>query len=102
MPAAGVPRFLRAGANVVYADPVKTCRERGGQSRRARTVAPMPGFIGFPELIVLVIVLLLIFGPKRLPEIGRSLGRGLHEFKDSVSGKPEPAELPDRDHNPTI
>ena len=55
----------------------------------------MPSFIGFPELIVLVIVLLLIFGPKRLPEIGRSLGKGMREFKDSVTGnEPEkPAEL---------
>ena len=51
----------------------------------------MPSFIGFPELIVLVVVLLLIFGPKRLPEIGRSLGKGMREFKDSVTGKDEPA-----------
>jgi sec-independent protein translocase protein TatA len=54
----------------------------------------MPSFIGFPELIVLVIVLLLIFGPKRLPEIGKSMGRGMREFKDSVTGKDEqPTEL---------
>jgi sec-independent protein translocase protein TatA len=54
----------------------------------------MPSFIGFPELIVLAIVLLLIFGPKRLPEIGRSMGKGMREFKDSVTGKDdEPAEL---------
>jgi sec-independent protein translocase protein TatA len=46
----------------------------------------MPGFIGMPELIVLGIVLLLIFGPKRLPEMGRSMGHGLREFKDSISG----------------
>jgi len=45
----------------------------------------MPGWIGFPELIVLLLVLLLIFGPKRLPEMGRSLGKGMREFKDSVS-----------------
>ena len=45
----------------------------------------MPGFIGMPELIVLGLVLLLIFGPKRLPEMGRSLGRGMREFKESVS-----------------
>jgi sec-independent protein translocase protein TatA len=42
-------------------------------------------------------VLLLVFGPKRLPEMGRSLGRGLREFKDSVSGndtdEPEKTEL---------
>jgi sec-independent protein translocase protein TatA len=54
----------------------------------------MPSFIGFPELIVLAIVLLLIFGPKRLPEIGRSMGKGMREFKDSVTGKDdEPTEL---------
>jgi sec-independent protein translocase protein TatA len=46
----------------------------------------MPGFIGFPELIVLGLVLLLIFGPKRLPEMGRSLGHGMREFKNSVTG----------------
>jgi sec-independent protein translocase protein TatA len=46
----------------------------------------MPGFIGVPELIVLAIVLLLIFGPKRLPEIGKSMGKGMREFKESVSG----------------
>jgi sec-independent protein translocase protein TatA len=54
----------------------------------------VPGWIGFPELIVLLLVLLLIFGPKRLPEMGRSLGKGMREFKDSISGdnRPEPEE----------
>ncbi len=47
----------------------------------------MPGWIGFPELLVLCLVLLLLFGPKRLPEMGRSLGRGMREFKESVTGK---------------
>ena len=47
----------------------------------------MPGWIGVPELIVLLLVLLLIFGPKRLPEMGRSLGKGMREFKDTISGK---------------
>jgi sec-independent protein translocase protein TatA len=46
----------------------------------------MPGFIGFPELLLLGVVALLLFGPKRLPEMGRGLGKGLREFKDSVSG----------------
>lgn len=46
----------------------------------------MPGFIGLPEIILLGLVALLVFGPKRLPEMGRSMGRGLREFKDSVSG----------------
>ncbi len=46
----------------------------------------MPGNIGWQGLIVVLIVLLIIFGPKRLPELGRSLGRGLREFKGSVTG----------------
>jgi sec-independent protein translocase protein TatA len=49
--------------------------------------------IGITGLIVILIVALLVFGPKRLPEIGRSLGKGMREFKDSVTGgsddKPE-------------
>ncbi len=57
----------------------------------------MPGWIGFPEIILLLLVLLLIFGPKRLPEMGRSLGKGMREFKDSITGKDDsepPQSLP--------
>jgi sec-independent protein translocase protein TatA len=50
--------------------------------------------IGISGLIIILVVALLIFGPKRLPEIGRSLGRGMREFKDSVSGKDDQPELP--------
>jgi sec-independent protein translocase protein TatA len=46
----------------------------------------MPGSIGWQGLVVILLVLLIIFGPKRLPELGRSLGRGMREFKDSVTG----------------
>ena len=46
----------------------------------------MPGSIGWQGLIVILIVLLIVFGPKRLPEMGRSLGRGMREFKDSITG----------------
>ena len=42
--------------------------------------------IGPWEIILLLLLALLLFGAKRLPEIGRSLGRGMREFKDSVSG----------------
>ena len=56
----------------------------------------MPFGIGIWELLILLLVLLLVFGPKRLPEIGRSLGRGMREFKDSVTGNHEKAELPPR------
>jgi sec-independent protein translocase protein TatA len=47
------------------------------------------------EILILLLVVLLVFGPKRLPEMGRSLGKGMREFKDSISGKDdEPVELP--------
>jgi sec-independent protein translocase protein TatA len=39
------------------------------------------------EVFLVLLVVLLVFGPKRLPEMGRSLGRGLREFKDSITGK---------------
>jgi sec-independent protein translocase protein TatA len=47
--------------------------------------------VGISGLIVILVVALLVFGPKRLPEIGRSVGKGLREFKDSVSGS-QPSE----------
>ena len=52
----------------------------------------MPG-VGLWEMLVLGLVVLLVFGPKRLPEMGRSLGRGLREFKSSVSGDGKDEEL---------
>ena len=54
----------------------------------------MPGFIGFPELLLLGLVVLLVFGPKRLPEMGRSLGRGMREFKQSVTNADSTPEEP--------
>ena len=41
------------------------------------------------EILVVLAIALVIFGPKRLPEMGRSLGRGMREFKDSITGKDE-------------
>jgi sec-independent protein translocase protein TatA len=46
----------------------------------------MLGNIGPLEIIVVLIIALIVFGPKRLPELGRSLGRGIREFRGSVSG----------------
>ena len=58
------------------------------------------GNIGFPELIIIFVVALLVFGPRRLPELGRSLGRGLAEFrrassdlKNSIEREIEAAEM---------
>ena len=42
--------------------------------------------IGPMELVIVLVIALLILGPKRLPEVGKSLGRGMREFKDSISG----------------
>jgi len=52
--------------------------------------------IGTGEIVLLLLLALLLFGAKRLPEIGRSLGSGMREFKDSVTGKASDthAELP--------
>ena len=43
--------------------------------------------IGPMELIIVLVIVLLIFGPKRLPGLGKQLGSGMREFKDSISGK---------------
>jgi sec-independent protein translocase protein TatA len=66
----------------------------------------MPFGIGPLELILVLVVILVIFGPKRLPQAGRSLGQGLREFKDSVTGKDKdddetpPSELPPAEKQP--
>jgi sec-independent protein translocase protein TatA len=46
----------------------------------------MPGSIGPGELIIVLVIALIVLGPKRLPEVGRSVGKGMREFKDSLSG----------------
>lgn len=43
--------------------------------------------LGVPELLIILVILLLVFGPKRLPQLGRQLGGGMREFKDSIQGK---------------
>ena len=66
----------------------------------------MPGNIGWPGVIIILIVLLVIFGPKRLPEMGRSIGRGMREFKESVTGKDDdddqPREIPPPAQDETV
>ena len=65
----------------------------------------MPFGIGIWEMLILLLVLLLVFGPKRLPEMGRALGKSMREFKESITGDNDddrdnrttpaaPAELP--------
>ena len=67
----------------------------------------MPGPLTWWELAILLLLLLLVFGPKRLPEMGRSLGKGIREFKESITGNDKddepddaPAELPPAEEAP--
>jgi len=52
----------------------------------------MPFGIGPGELAIVLVLALIILGPKRLPEVGRSVGRGMREFKDGISGSTAPLE----------
>jgi sec-independent protein translocase protein TatA len=61
----------------------------------------MPFGISLPELLILLVVLLLVFGAKRLPEMGRSLGKGMREFKDAVSGDDDNARATTATPTPT-
>ncbi len=45
----------------------------------------MLGSIGMPELVVIFVIALIVFGPRKLPELGRSLGRGIAEFKNATN-----------------
>ena len=51
--------------------------------------------IGPMEIMIVLVIALVVFGPKRLPELGKSVGKGIREFRGSVSGEhPEPDEAP--------
>ena len=59
--------------------------------------------IGTGEIVLLLLLALLLFGAKRLPEIGRSLGKGMREFKESVTGKDdEPRQLESAHAEPPV
>ena len=60
----------------------------------------MPFQVGPLELVVVLAIALIVLGPKKLPEVGRSLGRGMREFKDSLSGEHE--EERDKEAKPAL
>jgi sec-independent protein translocase protein TatA len=65
----------------------------------------VPFGISVWEILILLLIVLLVFGPKRLPEMGRSLGKGMREFKDSISGRDDderPPELPPSQEEPPV
>ncbi|MBW1788037.1 MAG: twin-arginine translocase TatA/TatE family subunit [Deltaproteobacteria bacterium] len=53
--------------------------------------------IGMPELIILLIIILIIFGAGKLPEIGSGIGKGIKNFKKATNEPPEELEEPDED-----
>src|SRR5436309_3367352 len=72
----------------------RACYVASLAEKKRATLLSMPN-IGTGEIILLLLLALLLFGAKRLPEIGRSLGTGMKEFKDSVTGKShDQPELP--------
>lgn len=50
--------------------------------------------IGFPELIVIMVIALVVFGPGRLPEVGSALGKGIRDFKKGFEGSAEDTPKP--------
>ncbi|MEA2125367.1 MAG: sec-independent protein translocase protein TatA [Solirubrobacteraceae bacterium] len=52
--------------------------------------------IGVPELLIVLVIALIVLGPKKLPEVGRSLGKGMREFKDSISGITDDDDVDDQ------
>ena len=51
--------------------------------------------IGLPEIAIILVIALIVFGPKRLPELGRSMGKGIREFKSSLSSDKDDDEVPE-------
>ena len=53
--------------------------------------------IGIAEIAIVLIIALIVFGPRKLPDLGRSLGRGLREFREGVSSISASVDQPDED-----
>ena len=56
----------------------------------------MFGSLGVPELLIILLIVLIIFGASKLPQLGKGLGQGLRNFKDSVKGDEPPDDKKDK------
>ncbi len=72
--------------------PQRRIRGAARTATGAGTLSGMPS-IGPLELAIVLVIVLLIFGPKRLPGLGRQLGSGMREFKDSITGRGDDGEV---------
>ena len=59
------------------------------------------GILGWPELLALAVLVLLLFGGKKIPELMKGLGKGVRSFKDGVNGVEKDLEVKDTDHTQT-
>src|ERR671914_2345637 len=67
--------------------------QRAGAGRARCYSLSVPFGLQLWEVFIVLLVVLLVFGPKRLPEMGRSLGRGMREFKDSITGRDDDRDV---------
>jgi sec-independent protein translocase protein TatA len=82
------PNIGHARANLTTSRRTSAATLRGQASKGIKTVElAVFQSIGPTELIIVLAIVLIIFGPKRLPGLGRQLGSGMREFKDSITGK---------------
>ena len=61
----------------------------------------MPGNLGFQELLIILLIVLVLFGARRIPEVGKSLGKGLREFKKATREITADLDLEERDSRAT-
>jgi sec-independent protein translocase protein TatA len=54
----------------------------------------MFGSLGVPELLIILLIVIIIFGANKLPQLGKGIGQGLRNFKDSVKGEEPPPPPP--------
>ncbi len=57
--------------------------------------------LGMPELILILVIALVIFGAKNLPDIGKAFGKTIHEFRNATSGEPDKADMEKKEIPPT-